>query len=123
MLMVHASVSGGVEDLLDAVRNRPAELPLREVVGLSRQPVQVSVSRRGVDSIAYVTPRPDPRFDSLTKREYEVAMLVASGLSNSQLASMLFISVGTVKDHVHSILSKTDLASRSEVAACWYGAL
>lgn len=46
---------------------------------------------------------------------------MAAGLSNRQIADALFISLATVKDHVHAILTKTGLDSRSQVAAAWYG--
>ena len=110
-----------VRALLDALRDRPTELPVAELVELAVTPVQVEVDRRGDEPVVFVWPRPDPRFDALSPREYEVATLVAAGFSNAQIADALFISVATVKDHVHSILAKTDLASRSEVAAAWYG--
>ena len=106
-----------VRALLDAVRTRPTELPLSEVVELANGPVRVTVDREGPEPVVYVSPRPDPRFDALTDREYEVATLVAAGFTNRQIAEALFLSVGTVKDHVHAILGKTDLASRTEVAA------
>lgn len=109
--------------LIEAVRDRPTELPLAEVVELADGPVSVTVDREGDQPIVYVKPRPDPRFDVLTDREMEVATLVAAGFKNDQIADSLFISTATVKDHVHSILRKTDLASRSEVAAAWYGNL
>lgn len=109
--------------LLDALKERPTELPISEVLDLAQGPVSVTVDRESGDPVVYVTPRPDPRFDSLTKREFEVATLVAAGFTNAQIADTLFIGVATVKDHVHSILKKTELRSRSEVAACWYGQL
>jgi non-specific serine/threonine protein kinase len=52
----------------------------------------------------------------LSDRELEVARLVASGLSNREIAAELFVSVATVKTHVSHILSKLGLASRVEVA-------
>ena len=112
-----------IRALLDAVRERPDELPLAEVVELSQGSMRVSVDREGEEPFAVLTPRPDPRFDALTPREREVATLVAAGFTNRQIAEALFISVATVKDHVHSTLRKTGLTSRSEVAACWYGRL
>ncbi|MBV9119504.1 MAG: response regulator transcription factor [Chloroflexi bacterium] len=66
---------------------------------------------------------PHPIFDTLTAREMEVAHLLAEGLPNKHIARRLCISLGTVKDHVHSILEKTGLASRTEVAAAFLGAL
>lgn len=112
-----------VQQLIDAVRERPDELPMSEVIALAERNVSITVDREGPQPVVYVTPRPDPRFNALSGRELEVATLVAAGLTNAQIADTLFISVATVKDHVHSILSKTGLASRSEVAACWYGGL
>lgn len=50
-------------------------------------------------------------------------MLAASGYSNAQLATALFISVPTVKDHMHSILRKAGLDSRAQLIAAWYGGL
>jgi DNA-binding NarL/FixJ family response regulator len=50
--------------------------------------------------------------DGLTQREVEVLRLVASGLSNSQMASRLFISEATVKTHIHNILTKAGLRDR-----------
>ena len=122
-MMDEADTRNRVRALLEAVRERPDQLPLAEVVELSQSAMRVSVDREGDEPVALVTPRPDPRFDSLTPREYEVATLVAAGFTNRQIADALFISVATVKDHVHAVLKKTELASRSEVAACWYGRL
>lgn len=121
--MIDESTRERVRDLLDALRERPSELPLSEVLQLSNGQVSVTVDRRGSEPVVYVTPRPDPRFDALSQRELEVATLVASGFSNAQIADTLFISLATVKDHVHNVLVKTELGSRSEVAACWYGGL
>jgi two-component system nitrate/nitrite response regulator NarL len=60
-------------------------------------------------------PSPEP----LTPREREIAGLLAEGLSNREISHKLFIEVSTVKNHVHSILDKLQLASRAD-AACWY---
>ncbi len=57
-----------------------------------------------------------PSFDSLTKREQEVACQISSGSSNKVIAKALGISDGTVKLHVKSILKKLVLSSRVEVA-------
>lgn len=65
--------------------------------------------------------RRDPCFDALTPREQEVAGLVAVGLRNKDIALALDISLGTVKDHVHRILTKSGLDSRAAVAARWSG--
>jgi predicted ATPase/DNA-binding CsgD family transcriptional regulator len=51
----------------------------------------------------------------LTKREREIAELVASGLSNRQIATRLFISKRTVDAHVEHIFSKLEISSRVQL--------
>lgn len=55
-------------------------------------------------------------FTDLTERELEVLKLIASGMTNSQIAEKLVISENTVKGHVSNILSKLHLADRTQVA-------
>jgi two-component system, NarL family, nitrate/nitrite response regulator NarL len=54
--------------------------------------------------------------DELTRREQEVLNLIAQGLSNQEIANRLYIQVGTVKNHVHSVLRKLNVNSRKEAA-------
>lgn len=60
---------------------------------------------------------PEPDDVPLTKREREVAGLVAAGRTNRQIAAELFISVRTVEKHVDHILGKLDLSNRVQLAA------
>jgi two-component system NarL family response regulator len=53
----------------------------------------------------------------LTPRELEVLELIGEGLTNQQISDQLVIEVGTVKNHVHSILEKLNVGSRGEAAA------
>jgi NarL family two-component system response regulator LiaR len=57
-----------------------------------------------------------PLFADLTEREMAVLKLVASGLTNSQIAERLVISEYTVKGHVSNILSKLHLLDRTQAA-------
>ncbi len=54
---------------------------------------------------------------SLSARELEVLRLIATGRSNTQIATDLFLSVGTVKTHAHSIATKLGTANRVETVA------
>lgn len=54
--------------------------------------------------------------DALSEREVDVLKLVAQGLSNQEIATALFISERTVRNHMGSILSKLHLANRTQAA-------
>ncbi len=54
--------------------------------------------------------------DMLTRRQEEVLGLLASGLTNKEIANELFISVGTVKNHVHRILDVLNASTREQAA-------
>ena len=60
-------------------------------------------------------PRP-----TLTKRELEVATLVARGLTNRSIASQLYLSVRTVDTHVDHVLTKLGFSTRTQLAAWAY---
>jgi NarL family two-component system response regulator LiaR len=57
-----------------------------------------------------------PAFTELTGREMEVLKLIARGFSNHKIAEALTITDGTVKGHVSNILSKLQLADRTQAA-------
>jgi DNA-binding NarL/FixJ family response regulator len=58
---------------------------------------------------------PDP-LAGLTDREREVAMAVADGLSNQEIGARLYLSVGSVKTHLSSALSRLGLDNRVQLA-------
>ena len=59
-------------------------------------------------------------FESLTEREYEVVEAVSEGLDNAEVADRLFMSEGTVRNHISSILAKLGLRNRTQVAVLYY---
>ena len=59
-------------------------------------------------------PNPDSTTDSLTARELEILELLEQGLTNQQIASRLSVTVHTVKNHVHSLLTKLGVSSRAD---------
>ncbi|MFA5308663.1 MAG: response regulator transcription factor [Dehalococcoidales bacterium] len=54
--------------------------------------------------------------DILTERETEVLRLIARGLSNADIADKLYLSEGTVRNHVSAILAKLGVADRTRAA-------
>ncbi|WP_406241666.1 response regulator [Tissierella carlieri] len=55
-------------------------------------------------------------FKELTKKEYEIALLIGEGKSNKEIANILYITEGTVKNHITKILDKLDLRDRTQLA-------
>ena len=53
----------------------------------------------------------------LTRREWEVAALVAQGTTNREIAARLYLSERTAQNHVQHILTKLGLANRSQITA------
>jgi DNA-binding NarL/FixJ family response regulator len=117
---------------LASLRDAAAALQEQDGTGVPRQALVrlADASARyalsvyaGTPAVAVARPLPDPAaaetFSGLTRREREVAALVAAGRSNREIAAELVITVGTVKDHVHRILRKSGLKTRAAVAADW----
>lgn len=50
----------------------------------------------------------------ISNREYEVLQKIADGLSNKEIANVLFVSESTIKSHVSSILLKLDAKRRTQ---------
>jgi DNA-binding CsgD family transcriptional regulator len=97
--------------LLRALHERGRLAPLR-----LRVLVQEAHDTAVANSIGFVIPSLAHDGAILTPREHEVLALVAQGLTNRQIASLLVISEVTVKVHVRHILDKLGVRSRTEAA-------
>ncbi|RZT25332.1 LuxR family two component transcriptional regulator [Mycobacterium sp. BK558] len=61
--------------------------------------------------------RSGPTDPDLTSREMQILQMLEQGLSNRDIADQLCITLHTVKNHVHSVLSKLGVRTRAEAAA------
>ena len=120
--MLDQQTSDRVRALLGAIESSSREVPIAEITALARDlDVDLTIDRTGDPPLVYLRPRRNAAFESLTRREQEVASLVAAGMRNRQIADALSISLGTVKDHVHAVLEKTGCTNRAQLVAAWLG--
>ncbi|MFZ0130095.1 MAG: response regulator transcription factor [Candidatus Dormiibacterota bacterium] len=80
-----------------------------------------SVTRRLIERFSGHLPKVEGRqLRSLTEREREVLLLVARGMSNTEIARRLFLGETTVKTHVAHMLDKLDLRDRVQAVVLAY---
>jgi DNA-binding NarL/FixJ family response regulator len=96
---------------VDGLLQRSIEAP-----DLVRAVERVMAGERYVDPALLTADAPDEEFEpmALTVREREVLGLLASGCSNREIASTLFVSLPTVKTHLAHIYDKLDARNRNE---------
>ena len=58
--------------------------------------------------------------EGLTQRERDIAELIAEGLDNREIAQALYLSEGTVRNHISAILQKCGLRNRTQIAIAWW---
>jgi DNA-binding NarL/FixJ family response regulator len=82
--------------------------------------LQPSVAAKVVAEFARIStgkPLPSqPLVEPLSNRELEILRLLAGGASNKEIAAALFITEGTVKNHVTNILAKLEVRDRTQAA-------
>lgn len=102
------------EDLVHAVR----------VVARGDSLVEPRVVRRLIERhLVDTAPRPPaPWVERLSRREHEVLGLLITGRSNAEISADLFVSQGTIKSHVASILSKMGVRDRLQAVIAAYEA-
>jgi two-component system, NarL family, nitrate/nitrite response regulator NarL len=104
----YVTVEQSLPDLIAAVEAAAAgelQCPPRLAAALARR----------VNALADGGAR-DVNGNGLTPRQRQIATLIAEGLSNKQIARSLSIEHATVKNHVHTILSKLGVSRRDQVA-------
>jgi DNA-binding NarL/FixJ family response regulator len=87
--------------------------------------IDPAVQRHVIDAIATGPAAPgqpaqSPRPDGLTPREAEVLSLIATGLSNGEIARRLVVSEGTIKSHINHLFAKIDARDRAQAVAYAY---
>ena len=82
----------------------------------AQRPATSSPATAPVLPILTLAPAIEPGQTKLTRRQHEIATLIARGYTNRQIASELWLTPGTVANHVRQILTRLGLRSRTEVA-------
>ncbi|MDQ3671311.1 MAG: LuxR C-terminal-related transcriptional regulator [Actinomycetota bacterium] len=115
-----AFATGAVDLLVTTYRSTPALLPLLLRATRERERLGRLLKRVGDQELAVAAghriPDDHDPIARLSVREREVYELLAQGLTNLQIAQLLFISEGTVKVHVHHIFDKVGIRSRTALA-------
>jgi ATP/maltotriose-dependent transcriptional regulator MalT len=122
--LARARAELGQLDLAEAAARRALELATRAGDAPVVRSAESTLARIGplltgpaATSHQSLHPFADGPVETLTARELEVLRLVALGRSNSQIAAELFVAIGTVKSHLHTIAGKLGAANRVESVA------
>ncbi len=82
--------------------------------------LQPSVAAKVIAEFARLTSKPvshsQPLVEPLSEREREILSLITTGASNREIAGLLFLAEGTVKNHVTNILGKLGVRDRTQAA-------
>jgi DNA-binding CsgD family transcriptional regulator len=92
---------------------------LEQVLTTARRLGSLPILRRAeeLDRSSRSRSGPHEPWHPLSSREYEVARLVAQGMTNAEIAEQLFVSPKTASAHIEHILAKLGVARRAEIAA------
>jgi DNA-binding NarL/FixJ family response regulator len=98
----------GSDDLISAI----------EAIGRGEAALDPAVTQRVFQEVRKAAREEEASaFAELTQQEMHVLQLVSEGRTNRQIAEMLFLGEGTVRNYVSSILSKLNVRNRAEAAA------
>lgn len=108
-----AAVELSVDGLLLATAPAETAGTCVAAVAAGEQWLDPAATKVVLEHVANRSPEPVP---ALTRRERDVARLVAAGQRNRTIADALGISEGTVKMHLHNVYAKLGLESRTQLA-------
>lgn len=74
-----------------------------------------------VEVLKKLTSPENPALEQLTQRERDIVRLVAQGLANKEIAAQLFLSEGTVRNNIVTIMEKLDVKNRTQLGMAYYG--
>ncbi|MCL2621070.1 MAG: response regulator transcription factor [Defluviitaleaceae bacterium] len=72
------------------------------------------------DALKKLAQAENPALEDLTPRERDIARLVAQGLSNKEIAEQLFLSEGTVRNNIVTIMEKLGVTNRTQLGMAYY---
>jgi DNA-binding NarL/FixJ family response regulator len=117
---VYAALRAGASGFL-LKDTPPAELLAAiKIIAAGDALLAPSVTRKLIREFARKSPASRPSLDVITEREQDVLALVARGRSNAEIATELFISLGTVKTHVGRLLTKLAARDRAQLIVIAY---
>jgi DNA-binding NarL/FixJ family response regulator len=114
---VLAALSAGAVGYLTKDAGRDDIRRALEAAAAGQSVLDQDVQTRLVQAVQQQPARPDSLPDGLTDREGEVLVLIADGLSNTEIATRLFVGEATVKTHINRIFTKTQSRDRTQAAA------
>lgn len=114
---VFAAMRAGARGYVLKGANYAEMLRAVEAVGSGEAIFSPSIAIRLTEYFAGIQPSlPAPIFPELSEREREILDLIAQGRSNTEIAARLVLSPKTVRNHVSNVLSKLQVADRTEAA-------
>ncbi len=117
---VHGALKAGARGFL--LKDAGPELLVQaiEAASVGDALIAPNVTARLLSAFADTPDEPMQPVDPLTSREEEVLLTVARGLTNSEIATELNISLSTVKTHLASLMNKLGARNRVEIAMWAY---
>ena len=74
-----------------------------------------------VEVLKKLTTPENPDLEQLTPRERDIVRLVAQGLTNKEIAVQIFLSEGTVRNNIVTIMEKLNVTNRTQLGMAYYG--